>query len=185
MGLFFAKIYRLPLAGDLLRYTVYLFVITLLPLIAWVCGGFKLKYGNSIVWTPREQKQAIQDGVECLRKCDSDMFLRFTKQRLNIAYSFNMKSANNGGRFYNLSERYLKLGSEGIAVFMVQCTLLAEASPSLNRCKLKTVELEALKVAPQKALDWMIQHSFHASLINSYRKVVEKWEAGKRFQSLN
>jgi hypothetical protein len=111
------------------------------------------------------------------------MFLRFTKRRLNITYSHNIRNKNNGGRFYGLHERYVKLGSEGIAAFLVSAILLSEASPSVNQCRLNDRELAALKIALRKVLEWMRQHSFHPELINSYRKVVEKWEESRRFNS--
>jgi hypothetical protein len=188
MRLLFAKIYRLPFQlpyiGNFLSYVIYVLAITIPPLVVWLSGGRRLKYGNSIIFTPRERELAIQDGVELLRKCDPNMFNHFTKQMLNIAYSHNMRSPNNGGRFYSLHERYVKLGPECIAVFIVQCTLLAEVSSSLNRFRLKPSELVALKAAPRKVLEWADQHAFNPELINSYRKVVEKWEAGKRFQTI-
>lgn len=129
-----------------------------------------------MIVTPKEQSHAIQDGVECLRKCDPEMYLRFSKRRLNIAYSFNRRCQNTGGLFYSLHERYIKLGAEGVAMFVVQCTLLAEASPSISRYSRTAKELTASKEVPRKVLQWMEMHSFHAGLINSYKKVVQKWE---------
>lgn len=180
----FVGMCKAPILGDLLTCCLYVFVKAITFVVVWISRGRRLRYGTSVIATPKEQSQAIQDGVERLRKCDPEMFSRFSRRRLNIAYSSNRRGPNNGGLFYILSERYIKLGAEGVAAFIVQCTLLAEASPSINRFRITANELAALKIALRKVLEWMQQHSFHPGLINSYTKVVEKWEAGKRFKAL-
>jgi hypothetical protein len=180
----FNIVLKLPILGNVLLYCVYPFAKFILPVMARISGWRRLKFGTSIVLTPQDQEQPIRDGIECLRRCDPEMFSRFSKQRFNIAYSNGKGSANNGGVFFSLHERYIKLGPEGVAVFIVQCIMLAEASPSFNRYKSKANELPALKIALRKVLEWMQQRSFHPGLIDSYSKVVEKWEAGNRFQAL-
>jgi len=177
------RIYKLPLVGDLLCYIGSVFLRLIIPPVAWLSGGQGLRFGTSVIWIPRNKEQAILDGIECLRSHDSEMFSRLTKkQRLIIAYASNMKTASNGGRIYCLQERYIELGPEGIAAFIVASLLFSEASPSENQCRLNDRELAAVKAVPSKVLEWMCQHSFHPGLINSYRKVVTKWEESERFK---
>jgi len=189
MGALIAKAYwfpfKIPWVGSVLRHLLYPSARTIAPFIMVRLFGFqKLKFGKVIILTLRGKVRPIQDGADFLRKCDSEMFSRFEKQRINIIYSFDERNGIGGGRFYKLQEIYLKLGTEAMATFLVDCTLLAEASPSLDQFHLKRCELIALSSAKRKVLEWMRQRSLHPGLINSYCKIVEKWEASKRFQGL-
>jgi hypothetical protein len=83
--------------------------------------------------------------------------------------------------FFRGLERYVQLGPEGIATFIVSAILLSEASSSINQYRVSGRELAALKCAQRKVLEWMRQHSFNPGLINSYQKVVLNWEQSERF----
>jgi hypothetical protein len=180
---FLVRAYQLPIIGDLLCYGGYVFMKLLLPLNLVLIGFERMGYGTSVIWMPRNKKQAILDGIECLRSHDSEMFLRLTKkQRLVIYYSHNWKDTNSFGHVFGLHKRYIELGAEGVASFIVQSLLLSDACSSINQCKLNDLERAALKVAPRKTMEWMQQHSFHPEFIKVYRKVVEKWEQSERFQ---
>lgn len=177
-------LYTTPVLGDLLTGCLYLWAKAITFLVVWQSGGIRLKYGRSVIATPMPQSRAIQDGADRLSRCDPAMFLRFSRQGLNIAYSNQSGRLTDGGLFFNLHQRYLDLGAEGVAVFLVQCTLLSEASPSINRCRIPPHEIAAMKHVLRNVLMWMRQQSFHPALIHSYKKVVEKWESSRRFDKL-
>jgi hypothetical protein len=177
------QIYQVPFFGDSLCYVSYAITRLIIPLAAWLSGGQRVKCGTSIFWIPRSAKKGVLDGVELLHTKDPEMFLRLTtQQRLIIVYTHNTSSPNNGTRIYGLHKRFIEMGPEGIACFLVQSIFFYEASPSVNQCRLNDRELAAIKVAPRKTLEWMSQHSFHPGLINTYRRVAEKWEQSERFQ---
>jgi hypothetical protein len=173
---------KIPVVGDLVGYTIlvpfYIFMRLITPPILWFSGFQRMKCGTTIIWAPRNKHQAILDGLKLLQKCDSEMYLRLTgKQHLFIFYSERWKTANAFGHVSGLHERYIKLGVEGVTTFLVQALLLSEACPSINQFKISPGEFAVMR----KVLDWMCDHSFHPGLINSYRKVVEKWERSDRF----
>lgn len=173
----FNRINRIPIIGDLSCYIGYFFLNLLMPLALWLSGYKRISCGTSNIWTTKNKKQAILDGIECLRNLDTEMFLRFTKkQRLFIYYSQNRGTTNLFGHFFGLHERYIKLGVQGVACFIAQSLSLSDAASSINQCRLNDLENAALKAAPRKTMEWMQQRSFDPRLINSYTKVVDRWE---------
>lgn len=177
------NIYGLPILGDLLCYLGYVLLGWTRPPVLWLAGHRRVRCGTSTVWVPESKRQVILDGIEWLRGHDAEMFMRFTKkQRLVIYYSRNWSDTNSLGHVFGLHDRYIALGAEGVAFFIVQSVLLSAAAPSLNQCRLSDSERNALKVAPRKAMEWMEQHSFHPKLINAYSKMAENWEQSERFQ---
>jgi hypothetical protein len=151
------------------------------PPYLWIWGFRRMKRGTSTIWTPNNKKQAIVDGIELLRTRDPDMYLRLTeKQHLWIFYSGKGRATNALGYIFGLNQRYIDLGNEGVAAFLVQSLLLSEACPSLNQFKTTPGERAVMR----KTLDWMCEHSFRHEMINSYRKVVEKWESQERFREI-
>lgn len=141
-----------------------------------------MKYGNCLVWTPKNREQAISDGIAFLRTRDPEMFLSLTtKQRLMFFYSEAM-AKNDGGRIYALEEQYIKWGPEGIATSMIQALFMLGASPGINRLNLSNDERSALKAVPQMVLEWMRKHSIQGNLIYAYRKMSEEWVNQKYFQ---
>jgi hypothetical protein len=180
---FLTKVYQLPILGDLICYFGYAFMKLFTPLNLVLLGFERMRFGTSVIWTPRNKKQTILDGIEFLRNHDSEMFLRFTKkQRLVIYYSHNRSDTNSFGHVFGLHKRYLEIGAEGVASFIVQSLLLSDACSSINQCKLNDRERAGLKVAPRQTMEWMRQHSFHPKLINAYSKMAEKWEQSERFK---
>jgi hypothetical protein len=176
------RIARIPIIGDLIVYTLYILMRLITPFHFWVSGGQRLKYGKCIIWTPKNRKQAILDGIEFLRIHDSEMFLCLTtKQQLMIFYS-ETSSKNSGGRIYALQEQYIKWGPEGIATSMVIALFMYRASRKINRFRLNNDERAALQAVPQMVLEWMYKHSIQAKLIDAYRRSSEKWVAQKYFQ---
>ncbi|HEX3857020.1 MAG TPA: hypothetical protein VHY30_06975 [Verrucomicrobiae bacterium] len=153
------------------------------PLAVWLSGYKRVKCGTSSIWVSKNKKQVILNGIECLRSRDAEMFLRFTKKGLFIYYSHQLNTRD-AWRNFGLQERHIELGAEGVASFIVQKLFISDARPSINRSKLDDRELAALKMAPRKAMEWMQEHSFDPRLINSYRKVVEKWEQDECFNKL-
>ncbi len=183
MSRILTKIYQLPIIGNLICYTAYICLRLVIPPMALLSGGIRLNCGTSVFWIPRNKKQTILDGIELLRTKDQEMFSRLTsKQRLIIYYGHNKNVTNAGGRVFGMHRRYIEMGSEGIACFIVQSIITSAAAPSINQCKLNDHERASLKIAGRRVLEWMQQHSFHPELIKVYQKVVEKWEQQERFQ---
>jgi hypothetical protein len=176
-------IYQLPIIGNLLCHIVYFFTSLVSPLAVWLSGYKRIKCETSSIWAPKNKQQIILNGIECLRSRDAEMYLNFTKKRLFIYYSHQLNTRD-AWRNFGLQERYIELGAEGVASFIVQKLFISDVRPSISRSKLDDRELAALKMAPRKAMEWMQQHSFDQRLINSYRKVVEKWEQTERFKNL-
>lgn len=167
------EIFKVPIIGDLIAFLIYIDLRLTIPLSCLLAGFVRLKYGTSVIWTPRNKKNAITNGLELLQACDPEMYLRLTsKERLIVVYSWKWKMANACGRFSGLNERYIELGDQGVATFFVQSLSLAEACPSINQFKNTPDKHMALR----KTLDWICAQSFRPGLIDSYRKVVEKWE---------
>jgi hypothetical protein len=154
------------------------------PVVMFVSGGRALRFGSSVIWTLSDKKQAILDGIQCLRTRDPELFLQFTRQKLYVVPAGNTRMANIGGRDYGLHNRYIELGPEGVASFIVMAVFFSEASPSFNQHRLTASELAALKTAPRKLTEWMQQHAFHPGLINSYQKVALNWERRERFKKI-
>jgi hypothetical protein len=180
---FLYKIYRLPIIGDLIAYAGYAFLRSFGYLAPLLLRYKRIRLGTSIILTPNDKKQTILSGVECLRSHDSEMYSRLTKnQKLIFYYSGNKNITNLFGYFFGLQETYIKLGAEGIAYFIVQSLLVSDACPSVNQHRRNDREWGALKSTARKTMEWMQQHSFDQRLIDSYSKVVEKWEQSERFQ---
>lgn len=177
------QLYRLPLIGDALCFLVYGFAILTIPFIAWLSGCQRVKCGSLVFWIPRSARKSVLEAVELLREKDPEMFLRLMAQRrLTFVYTHQMNAPNSGGRLCGLHKRFIDIGPEGIVCFLLQSLFCREASPAVNQCRLSESKLAAKKAAPRKVLGWMLQHSFDPSLINSYRRVTEKWEQSERFQ---
>jgi hypothetical protein len=166
-------IFKIPIIGDFIAFLGYIFLRLTMPSACLLSGMQRLRYGTLIVWTPQNKKDAIVNGLELLRACDPEMYRRLTsKQHLIIVYSWKWKMANACGRFFGLHERYIEMGDQGVAMFFVQSLSLSEACPSINQSK----RLPGDHMALRNVLDWMHSQSFRPSLIESYHKVVEKWE---------
>jgi ribosomal protein L31 len=179
------RFFSVPIIGVLVAYVMafptYILFSLLTPLYFLLFGFKRIRCGTSIIWTPKSKKQAILDGVELLRACDTQMYLRLTsRQHLTIFYSGKWKTTNAWGRVSGLNERYIQLGSEGVATFFVQSLMLSDACPSINQFKTPP----DARAAMRKTLDWMCEHSFRPGLIRSYRKVVERWESSERFRGI-
>jgi hypothetical protein len=170
-------IYRLPFIGDLPCYAGFIFLKLSSPLSFWLAGFKRFAFGTSTIWVPKGKIKAVMDGVECLRSRDAEMFLRFTKkQKLLIYYSKNVKVDNLCGFLFGLHERYVTLGSEAVASYIVQALMLSDASPSANQHRLNDRQRAALKAAPRLTLEWMEKQSFDPRLIKSWLGAVERWE---------
>jgi hypothetical protein len=170
------EIQKTPIIGDLISSIGYIFVRYTTPPVLWLSGYQSVAIGTSVVWITKNKKKAILDGIEFLRICDPEIYLRITqRQHFFVFYSHNMMVTNAFGRICGLHKQYIKLGVEGIAVFFVQSLFLLEASPSINQLKYS----EPSQAALRKVLEWMGQHSFRPGLINAYSKVVDKWEQGR------
>ncbi|MGA2028943.1 MAG: hypothetical protein ABSG87_02595 [Verrucomicrobiota bacterium] len=176
------RIIRLPVIGDLLCCFAYVFLKLTTPLL-WLPGFRPIKLGTSVIWTPQNKRQPILDGIECLRTRDMEMYLCLTKkQKLVFYYSNSERVVNLLGYYFGLSEKCIKLGSECIACFIVQSLLHSDASPSINQHRKNDMTRAALKAVPRKTVEWMQQHSFNSDFVNSYLKVIEKWEEKNRLQ---
>jgi hypothetical protein len=111
------------------------------------------------------------------------MYLRLTqRQKLFFYYIQNGSITNLFGYFFGLHDRYITMGPGGVASFIVQSLLVSGASASVNQHRLDCHERAEFKAAARNTMEWMQQHSFHASLIGSYCKFVEKWEQSERFK---
>lgn len=187
MPLAMRKILSIPIVGDMVAYVtvfpIYIFMRLAMPPIFVLSGYQRIWCGTSFIWSPKNKKQAILDGIEVLRVCGPEMYSRLTsKQRLIIFYTGHAgkwNTSNLAGRVYSLDERYIELGSQGVAAFLAQALLLSEASPAINQ---KVTQSE-YRVA-RRVLDWMCEYSFHPGLINSYRKVVQQWESQEHFREI-
>jgi hypothetical protein len=176
--------FTLPIVGNLFCYTGYVILFLFCRLGTRLLGYKRIQLGTSVIWAPQNKVQTIFEGVECLKKCDTEMYLRLTtKQKLVFYYVQNNGGITNlFGYFFGLHDRYIKMGSEGIACFIVQSLLVSSASSSINQHRLNTRERSEFKVAARKTMEWMQQHSFQPNLINSYSKFVEKWEQSEHFR---
>ena len=184
--LFLVRVFALPIIGNVPAYAYvlpgYFFLSLTTPLTFRLAGLRRMKCGTSVIWLPPDKKQALLNGLEFLRSCDPQMFSRLTeKQHLKIYYIGNSskKVINALGYVFGLSERYFQFGDQGIAMFLVQSLLLSESDPFLNQFK-----GEHDRYLLRRVLEWMSQHSFRPGVINSYRKVVEKWEREREGQGL-
>jgi hypothetical protein len=174
-------IYRVPIIGDLLCYTVFvLFFLIIGPLVTWVSGGQRLRFGTSVFWMPKQKAQVIRDGVELLRSRDPEMFSRLTsKQRLIIYYTEDSSvSKKADSRVFGMHKRFIELGPEAVACFIAQSLMLAAATPRLNQCRRSAQECAALKSVSRNMADWLSKHSFNSGLIIPYQRIVEKQEQG-------
>jgi hypothetical protein len=182
------KILSIPILGDMVAYVrvfpIYIFMRLTMPPIFLLSGYQRIRCGTSFIWSPKNRKQTILDGIEVLRVCGPEMYSRLTsKQRLIIFYTGHAgkwNTSNLAGRVFSLDERYIELGSQGVAMFFAQALLLSETSPAINQVKVTENQYRA----PRRVLDWMCEHSFHPGLIKSYRKVVQKWESQEHFRDV-
>jgi hypothetical protein len=155
------------------------------PIVSRISGWIRLSCGTSVFWIPRDKKQAILDGIECLRMRDAELFSKLSEgAQLIFCYAGSTKTANNGTRLYGIHDRYIQIGPEGIALFVVQSLFCYEASPSFNQCRRTESQAAAVRAAPWKTLDWMCKHSFNQGLIDSYRGAIGKAEERRRLKSL-
>ncbi|HET7625150.1 MAG TPA: hypothetical protein VFM25_07785, partial [Verrucomicrobiae bacterium] len=150
------RIFAIPVIGDLICNVFYGFLKIIVPVFTWLGGGGRLKIGTSGIWFPEEKKEAVLNGVEFLKKHDEQMYLRIagTKNPLLIYYSYNKRTANNGGTIYGLSERYVDWGPDGIATFLIQSLLTCEASPGSNQVRITESKLERIRNVPNEVLQW-------------------------------
>lgn len=178
-----AVINRLPIIGDLLCQSESVLAGLLGPVILWMTGYKQIKCGISAIWVPGNMKRTVMEGIEYLRDRDEEMFRRLTeKQRVFIFYSHDITMTNIYGYVYGLHESYVKRGAAWIAFFIMQSLVMSEASPSVNRFRLKDSERAALKAVPRKVMERMQQDSFDPDLIKSYKGMVQMWEQKEVFR---
>jgi hypothetical protein len=175
-------IYGIPVFGDLICKANLSITRLLIPLLYSISGCKRLKFNNCIIWTPKNRRQSIMDGIEFLQVHDPELFSCLTtKQRLIFFYS-NIPTAKSGGRFYGIDEGFIKWGSEGIATSIVESFFLFKASHGIVRVRFNERDRAAIKAVPQTVLDWMHKHSIRANLIDAYRSSSLIWMAQKSFQ---
>jgi hypothetical protein len=169
------QILRLPIIGDLIYYACYLFCVGILfPAVALISGGKRLKFGTSVFWIPRQNVQVVRDGVELLRTRDPDMFSRLTsKQRLIIYYSPEL-SKKSSHRLFLMHKKFIEMGAEGVACFVVQSLMIAAAVRRVNQNRLDGREKAALKSISRNMAEWLSNHSFNPGLISAYQKIVAR-----------
>lgn len=172
----------MPIFGSVAFYIVYLIGMVLIPLVSKLSGYQKLKFGSSIVWTPKNRREAIIDGLDYLREIDKQMYNCITADGRFVFFYTAGKYSNFGGRYYGLEEQVVRWGREGVAAFLVQSILMFKVSPSRNKVRLKQFELTALQCVPQRVLEWMREHSFPANFIEAYSIYAKRWENQKVFR---
>jgi hypothetical protein len=171
------RIHRSRIIGNLIAYIGYAWTRLYMPLAVRLAGFRQIPLGTSVIWTAKNKKQTILDGIECLRSHDPEMFLRLTtKAKLFIYYSGNYNITNLFGYLFGLREGYIKQGPEGVAYFIVQSLIVSDAHPSINQHRKNDLTYNRLRTVPRKTMEWMQQHSVDPEIINSYVKVVEHWE---------
>ncbi len=174
-------ILRLPVIGDLIFFSIYFFNARMLcPLVATLTGGQRLKFGTSVFWIPKEKVQMVRDGVELLRSRDPEMFSRLTSsQQLIIWYFKGQKfSRMSSHRLFFMHSKFVDMGPEGVACFIVQSLMVAAAVRRVNQHRLDDREKSALKSVSRNMTDWLSKHGFQPGLIGAYQKVVERQEQG-------
>ena len=178
-----AKIFQLPVIGDVLAYAYLgpkyisakltkILTIALLPV-----GDLRLiKRGTTFIMVPENKEAIVKEGIGLLQLCDPDMFSRLMKGRLYVFYigTSKAKIAGPSNRVFGLHEKYIKWGPEGVAMFFVRAILMSEEMLPFNIFKWKRDPSQGRKI-----LEWMRQHSFSPAFINSYRKAVEKQEQAR------
>jgi hypothetical protein len=175
MQRFWYQILRFPVIGDLIVYAIYLFGFRIFfPAVALISGWKRLKFGTSVFWVPRENAQVVRNGVKLLRICDPEMFSRLTiKQRLIIYYSPELSKKSNH-RLFLMGKKFVEMGAEGVACFVVQSLMIAAVVRRVNQNRPDVQERAALKLISRNMAEWLSQHMFDPGLIRAYQKVVER-----------
>jgi hypothetical protein len=170
------RMYKIPLIGDVMVFSSYLvFRLIILPSL-WLLGYQRFKYGTVTIWTPKNKRNAILEGMDFLKQCDSEVYSRIiTKSNLFIYYCGRLKSTSGYGHIFALGEYFFTSGVQGIAVFFVQSLFLSEAAPSINQFRSNNGR-QVKTAALWKVANWMDKHSFQSELINSYHTMIKKWE---------
>ncbi len=172
------KILPLPIIGDLLYYANYAFVLVWGAVAATICGWQRLKFGTSVFWIPKQNAQMIRKGVELLRIRDPEMFSRLTSERRLIIYYFEGSEffRKSSHRLFFMHARFVEIGPEGVACFIVQSLMMAAAVRRVNQRRLDDQEKAALKPVSRNMVEWLREHSFNPELISAYQKAVDRQE---------
>jgi hypothetical protein len=121
------------------------------------------------------------DGIDFLLATDQKMFHVLTAGGRFVFFHTAMKCSNLGGRYFGIEEQFARWGREGVAAFLVQSLLMFEASPSINKVNLKEDERAALRLVPQRVVEWMRDHSMQPNFIEAYGQAAKKWESQRSF----
>lgn len=172
------QIQRLPVIGDSIVCVVYWFSLVWCRVLAALAGGHRLKFGTSVFSIPKGKAQVVRDGVELLRSRDLEMFSRLTSSQRLIIYYFEGRKFDktSSHRLFFMNSRFVEMGPEGVACFIVQSLMVAAAAPRLNQHRLNDREESALKSVSRNMAEWLSKHRFQAGLIGAYQKVVERQE---------
>ncbi len=174
-------IYKIPIIGNIAYYIWYLVGMVLIPLVSRLAGYQKVWFGSSIVWTPKNRREVITEGFDLLLTIDKKMYSCITGEGRFVFFYTAGKHTNFGGRYYGLEEQVVRWGREAVAALLVQSILMFQASPGINKANLGQSELAALRVIPQRVLEWMRDHSFPANFIEAYSVYARRWENQKVF----
>jgi len=116
----------------------------------------------------------VRDGVELLRLRDPEMFSRLTiKQPIIIYYSPQLSTKSNR-RLFLMGKKFIEMGAEGVACFVVQSLMVSAAVHRVNQHRLDKGERSALKLISRNMVEWLSKHMFNPGLISSYQQIVDR-----------
>ncbi len=140
-------------------------------------GYKRMSVGTCTVLAPVQKMPTILEGIELLRVLDPSMFHRLTTERPCV-FLYNNKFPYQQMLEYSLiSDRFLRWGKEGVAIYCVQCILdrsLLWLPKSQNLTWSPERTFETRSEIQRQLFQWVKQRPFPAQLVAHYEGLAKQ-----------
>jgi hypothetical protein len=162
----------------LIVYLLYLIFRLVVRLALGFTGYERRSVGTCTVLAPVEKMPTILEGIELLRTLDPSMFRCLTVEQSYCFLYSNKMGYEQLFEYFIITDKFLRRGKDGVAIFCVQCILDYELLVLPKWRNLSWRHRDAVKARSkiqQQMFNWVKQYPFPAELVQHYKTLAERW----------
>jgi hypothetical protein len=160
-----------------IAYLIYLLFRLFLGVGLRFTGYKRMSVGTCTIVAPVQKMSTILEGIELLRVLDPAMFQRLTAERPYVFLYNNTFRYQQMVEYSMISDRFLRWGKEGVAIFCVQCILdrsLLWLPKSRDLLWGPEKTLEARSEIQRQLFEWVKQRPFPPQLVTHYEGLAKQ-----------